>query len=614
MNIENTYKAFEKSYLKVLTIISNDYSDEVESPIQCCNYIFAKFLFVNRYLQTNILNYLDRDENYERISNMFEDIEQLFPANLLKLSNFELNNLLGRFFEKYITKKESGAYYTPKNVVDYINENIILSKIISEYQRKERKANDVKIGFDEVILKKIDLDFFTKNFLDKKILEEVISNLSIIDISVGSGNFIFNAYNLLFNIIEYHKLDVKETLINNFYGIDIDSEAIEILKFRWCILICNKSNNINFFLDLNHKYLNLNPLNVSRKDIFNNKKFDIVLGNPPYLEYSKVKDSYEINNFKSIKCGNLYAFILEKSLDILKKDGHYGFIIPISFVSTKRMGPIRNLFLEYSENIFCSNFSDRPGCLFNGVHQKLTILLGNKNSNIVKPANLYSTEYIHWYANNLDQVFGNLKYYKSNLKFHNFSLKVGNELGNRILKKVNSNSDKQLLDNLSPTGNHNVFVNMRMTFWAKSFFNKQVSKEYKAFPFNSELDAILFSAIINSDLFFFVWECVSDVWHITQKDLNFISVNFNTISNDDKNELKESFMKFYNSLISNRVYIGSKQIEYIYHHKKEKKLIDIFSDKVAEIFNLDEEEKDFIKNYNLKFRMNDELINYLNSN
>ena len=41
--------------------------------------------------------------------------------------------------------------------------------------------------------------------------------------------------------------------------------------------------------------------------------FDVVIGNPPYVEYSKVKDDYTILAYKTESCGNLYAYVLERS-------------------------------------------------------------------------------------------------------------------------------------------------------------------------------------------------------------------------------------------------------------------------------------------------------------
>ncbi|GAH41859.1 unnamed protein product [marine sediment metagenome] len=105
-------------------------------------------------------------------------------------------------------------------------------------------------------------------------------------------------------------------------------------------------------------------------NIMNNGGFDVVIGNPPYVEYARVKDEYTIKNFYTEKCGNLYAFVIEKSLNLINKNGRFGMIVPISLPSTNRMHNLRKLLETKSSHLWCSNFSDRPGTLFTGVHQK----------------------------------------------------------------------------------------------------------------------------------------------------------------------------------------------------------------------------------------------------
>lgn len=47
--------------------------------------------------------------------------------------------------------------------------------------------------------------------------------------------------------------------------------------------------------------------------------FDVIIGNPPYVEYNKkiqgiaISDLYKLVGYKTISCGNLYAYILERS-------------------------------------------------------------------------------------------------------------------------------------------------------------------------------------------------------------------------------------------------------------------------------------------------------------
>ena len=42
--------------------------------------------------------------------------------------------------------------------------------------------------------------------------------------------------------------------------------------------------------------------------------FDAVIGNPPYVEYSKVRHEYEALGYSTEKCGNIYAMFIERAL------------------------------------------------------------------------------------------------------------------------------------------------------------------------------------------------------------------------------------------------------------------------------------------------------------
>ncbi|WP_461257418.1 Eco57I restriction-modification methylase domain-containing protein, partial [Treponema sp. R80B11-R83G3] len=64
--------------------------------------------------------------------------------------------------------------------------------------------------------------------------------------------------------------------------------------------------------------------------------FDVVIGNPPYVEYSKVKKDYVIKGYETEGCGNLYAFVADRAISLLQKNGKIGMIIPISSVSNDK--------------------------------------------------------------------------------------------------------------------------------------------------------------------------------------------------------------------------------------------------------------------------------------
>lgn len=76
--------------------------------------------------------------------------------------------------------------------------------------------------------------------------------------------------------------------------------------------------------------------------------------------------------------------------------------------------------------------------------------------------------------------------------------------------------------------------------------------------------------------------------------------------------VKELTTKLSKSIDLNKEYIGSKQTDYIYKHKKSKCIIDEINIFIGDLFDLDSTEIEYLRNYNLSVRMNDELLNYKN--
>ena len=78
--------------------------------------------------------------------------------------------------------------------------------------------------------------------------------------------------------------------------------------------------------------------------------FDVVIGNPPYVEYSKVRKDYTVRDYKTESCGNLYAMFMERGSQLNSLKGCFSFISLMSLVTTKRMQILRDL-LSYNYNV-----------------------------------------------------------------------------------------------------------------------------------------------------------------------------------------------------------------------------------------------------------------------
>ena len=98
------------------------------------------------------------------------------------------------------------------------------------------------------------------------------------------------------------------------------------------------------------------------KDVFENEGFDIVIGNPPYIQLQKMgKETDKLqseNYFSFTRSGDIYALFYEKGNEILKKGGVLCYITSNSWLKTKYGESLRNYFIEKTNPLKIINFED----------------------------------------------------------------------------------------------------------------------------------------------------------------------------------------------------------------------------------------------------------------
>ena len=100
-------------------------------------------------------------------------------------------------------------------------------------------------------------------------------------------------------------------------------------------------------------------LPISYQSFFTYKeKVDVIIGNPPFVQYKKIEDNTrkEIEVFKEYSnLSNLYYFFIHYSIDILKDNGELIFIIPKEWVFSTSAKPLRE---HIANNGILSHFID----------------------------------------------------------------------------------------------------------------------------------------------------------------------------------------------------------------------------------------------------------------
>jgi type I restriction-modification system DNA methylase subunit len=269
-------------------------------------------------------------------------------------------------------KKAGGVYYTPQYIVDYIVKNTV-GKLV------EGKT------------------------------PEKIAEITILDPACGSGSFLIGAYSYL---LQYHldwymenkpkkykkavfqvrenewyltTAEKKRILLNNIYGVDIDSQAVEVTKLSLQLKVLENENRESInqqvklgmegvlpnlggnikcgnsligpdFYDTGQTTLfdedEMRRVNVFDWDeeekgfgaIMGRGGFDCVIGNPPYVrqELLKERKEYFKDHYQVYQgTADLCAYFIEKGVSLLRSGGFFSYIVANKWMRANYGKPLR---------------------------------------------------------------------------------------------------------------------------------------------------------------------------------------------------------------------------------------------------------------------------------
>nr|ADR73010.1 RM.BsgI [Lysinibacillus sphaericus] len=305
--------------------------------------------------------------------------------------NFRLikPEILGRIFEQFlgekieiidgkitlglkdINKKSGGVYYTPSYIVEKIVENTLSKKLhndITIENLEQIKIADIACGSGSFLISSY------KYLIDK--FQYIYSKCSEADVqTLISNNLVFIDNGKLMLTME-HK---KGILQQNIFGVDIDSQAIQVAKLSLYITMLEEGyregtlrpilpdlndnikhgnsiidNEILFEDDINYDIDATLPFDweYAFPDIIDNGGFDVILGNPPYIRiqifeelYGKDVVNYLKKKYVSAEKFNfdIYVVFIEKALSLLNDQGILGYIVMNKFFTTQYGEKLREL-------------------------------------------------------------------------------------------------------------------------------------------------------------------------------------------------------------------------------------------------------------------------------
>ena len=325
-----------------------------------------------------------------------------------------------------------------------------------------------------------------------------------------------------------------------------------------------------------------------------NGGFDVVIGNPPYVEYVEDKFAYTVHGYKTLPCRNLYAYFMELSQAIMNQQSRFGMIVPLSLMSAKRMLSLRAIYESCKTH--AASFADRPSSLFLGVHQMVTILLATRPS--TESVQRLTNQFRHWNSDERNDLFARLSYAHNNISENKNWLKIDSPLDESILRKIRTNKAR-LTSYFKEDGDLISICGGTGGYWLRAFDEKVASKKYSV-HFVSGGNAAVLCAVFNSNLFYWVWRKASN-----SRDLNIIDIDqFHIDMNADlKKKLKRVGERHLTKLKSTKEHRPGAMSYDQYRPAQAKTEADQIDIILAKHYNLTEEELDYIINYDYKYRM-----------
>ncbi|MEG9267231.1 Eco57I restriction-modification methylase domain-containing protein [Qipengyuania sp. Mu-71] len=139
--------------------------------------------------------------------------------------------------------------------------------------------------------------------------------------------------------------------------------------------------------------------------------FDVIVGNPPYISSAKVRKEYTVHDIETERAADIYAWVMERSANLLADGGRSGMIVPLSLTFSSRFGALRDvLSRDYAANWY-SSFGRIPSALFAyDVRVRNTIHIGRRPMAGERERLQYTGRLHRWFEQERPHLFETLAF------------------------------------------------------------------------------------------------------------------------------------------------------------------------------------------------------------
>ena len=278
----------------------------------------------------------------------------IFESSLNDLEELNAQINGDEFDAKQSKRKKDGIFYTPEFITEFIVENSLGSLCKAKKDELGLDLNELLAPKNPKKLTKAESEIKDKIYAYR----EWLLSLKILDPACGSGAFLNQALEFLISehgaLDTYRKVyegeglglyDIESTILeNNLYGVDINADAVEIARLSLWLRTAAKGRVLT---DLSKNLVMANSLLEFPFDF----KFDVVIGNPPYVRQEAIKEQKPALQKYKVYSGtaDLFVYFYELGITHLKEDGLLGFICSNKFFRTSYGENLRKFILDNTQ-------------------------------------------------------------------------------------------------------------------------------------------------------------------------------------------------------------------------------------------------------------------------
>lgn len=257
-------------------------------------------------------------------------------------------------------------------------------------------------------------------------------------------------------------------------------------------------------------------------------RFDAVVKNPPYVG---TKANAAISAlYTTAKCGDLYAWIFEKALQITGGTGNVGTVVPMSIMFSRDFTALRTLLLASNSRLRMSSHDNVPDSIFNTGKssdntstenmQRTTIALCRGNQGGV---NIEATSLLRWGHSDRKHLFNSLHFADvTSISSSTVFPKMGDELLAKFWTRMQGNQksirtlSREIFSEAQRPPTDAIFITVPriVGYFISATTGYMARNGVLSLSFDNSDDMDLVRVILSSNVFFWYWRAFGDGFHL----------------------------------------------------------------------------------------------------